>query len=161
MAEAIAAAAGGYDKTLMSFHPQPKEGGGSSTWFHNEPWLDFNMHQTGHCANQPTYELIKNDYNLLPIKPTMDGEPLYEDHPNCFNARELGHSSARDIRRIMYWNVFAGAFELSHTLPVFAAILPMVVAIALQRHFLATMIAAFSVSTCCDSRSCRQNDGCG
>ena len=110
MAEAIAKAAGGYKNTLMSFHPQPKKDGGSSTWFHNEPWLDFNMHQTGHCANQGTYKHIENDYNLLPIKPTIDGEPLYEDHPNCFNAKELGHSVPEDIRRIMYWNVFAGAF---------------------------------------------------
>lgn len=95
---------------LLSFHPQPKELGGSSTWFHNEAWLDFNMHQTGHCANQGTYKHIQHDYDLQPKKPVIDGEPLYEDHPNCFNAKELGHSVARDIRRIMYWNVFAGAF---------------------------------------------------
>ncbi|HMB64895.1 MAG TPA: glycoside hydrolase family 140 protein [Eudoraea sp.] len=110
MAEAIAAAAGGYEKTLMSFHPQPKDGGGSSTWFHDQPWLDFNMHQTGHCANQGTYSHITHDYGLSPVKPVLDGEPLYEDHPNCFNAKELGHSIPEDIRRIMYWNVFAGAF---------------------------------------------------
>ncbi len=110
MAEGISTAAGGYENTLMSYHPQPKEGGGSSTWFHNEKWLDFNMHQTGHCANQGTYNHITHDYNLRPIKPVLDGEPLYEDHPNCFNAKELGYSIPEDIRRIMYWNVFAGAF---------------------------------------------------
>ncbi|MGB6150934.1 MAG: DUF4038 domain-containing protein, partial [Pricia sp.] len=110
MAEGIAEATGGYENTLMTFHPQPNREGGSSIWFHEEPWLDFNMHQTGHCANQPTYELIKKDYELRPIKPVLDGEPLYEDHPNCFNAKELGYSVADDIRRIMYWNVFAGAF---------------------------------------------------
>lgn len=110
MAEGIASMAGGYKNTLMSYHPQPKEGGGSSTWFHNEKWLDFNMHQTGHCANQGTYNHITHDYNLRPIKPVLDGEPLYEDHPNCFNAKELGYSIPDDIRRIMYWNVFAGAF---------------------------------------------------
>ena len=110
MAEAVAAGAGGTDNTLMSFHPQPKEGGGSSTWFHQQQWLDFNMHQTGHCANQGTYKHIEHDYNLTPAKPVLDAEPLYEDHPNCFNAKELGHSIPEDIRRIMYWNVFAGAF---------------------------------------------------
>lgn len=108
MAEGIAA--GAYDQTLMSFHPQPKEDGGSSTWFHQEKWLDFNMHQTGHCANQGTYKHIAHDYALSPVKPVLDAEPLYEDHPNCFNAKELGHSVPEDIRRIMYWNVFAGAF---------------------------------------------------
>ena len=110
MAEAIAEAAGGYEETLMSFHPQPNKYGGSSTWFHKEKWLDFNMHQTGHCANQGTYKNIDHDYQLQPIKPTLDGEPLYEDHPNCFNAKKLGYSVAGDIRRIMYWNVFAGGF---------------------------------------------------
>lgn len=110
MAEAIAKAAGGYDQTLMSYHPQPRQGGGSSYWFHNEKWLDFNMHQTGHCANQGTYQQITHDYNLSPTKPTFDGEPLYEGHPNCFNLKDLGYSEAQDIRRIMYWDVFAGAF---------------------------------------------------
>ncbi|SDE80489.1 Putative collagen-binding domain of a collagenase [Pricia antarctica] len=110
MAEGIAEAAGGYKYTLMTFHPQPDKNGGSSQWFHEQPWLDFNMHQTGHCANQPTYQLIKSDYELKIVKPVLDGEPLYEDHPNCFNAKELGYSVADDIRRIMYWNVFAGAF---------------------------------------------------
>ena len=110
MAEGIAESAGGYQNTLMTFHPQPKELGGSSTWFHQEPWLDFNMHQTGHCANRGTYKHIQHDYALAPTKPVLDGEPLYEDHPNCFRPEELGHSVAEDIRRIMYWNVFAGGF---------------------------------------------------
>ncbi len=110
MAEGIASGAGGYDKTLMSYHPQPKEDRGSSTWFHSEKWLDFNMHQTGHCPNKSTYKSITYDYNLEIVKPVLDGEPLYEDHPNCFNARENGYSTPDDIRRIMYWNVFAGAF---------------------------------------------------
>jgi hypothetical protein len=109
MAEGIAASAGGYQRTLMSFHPQPKALGGSSTWFHDESWLDFNMHQTGHCANKGTYKHIQHDYNLTPVKPVLDGEPLYEDHPNCFRPEELGHSVPEDIRRIMYWNIFAGA----------------------------------------------------
>ena len=114
MAEGIAEACGGYSETLMSFHPQPKDDGGSSTWFHNEPWLDFNMHQTGHCANRGTYKNISHDYNLQPIKPVLDGEPLYEDHPNCFHAQELGYSHADDIRRIMYWNIFAGGCGQSY-----------------------------------------------
>ncbi len=109
LAEGIAGSAGGYDNTLMSFHPQPNAPGGSSTWFHYQPWLDFNMHQTGHCPDQATYRHINHDYLLAPTKPTVDGEPLYEDHPNCFNAKELGHSLPEAIRRIMYSNVFAGA----------------------------------------------------
>ncbi|MFC2123628.1 glycoside hydrolase family 140 protein [Bacteroidota bacterium] len=110
MAEGIGEGVGGHDKALMTFHPQPAEPGGSSNWFHNDEWLDFNMHQTGHCPDKPTYKYISHDYNLKPIKPTLDAEPLYEDHPNCFNAKELGHSVPEDFRRIMYWDVFAGGF---------------------------------------------------
>ena len=35
-----------YDAVLMGFHP--RGGGTSSTWFHNDAWLDVNMQQTGH-----------------------------------------------------------------------------------------------------------------
>jgi hypothetical protein len=108
MAEGIDASALISNPILKTFHPQPNRPGGSSTWFHESEWLDFNMHQTGHCPNQPTYRIISHDYDLFPVKPTLDGEPLYEEHPNCFNAKELGYSFPDDIRRIMYWNVFAG-----------------------------------------------------
>lgn len=97
------------NQILITFHPQPTDPGGSSNWFHQAEWLDFNMHQTGHCPNLPTYEKITHDLSLTPQKPTIDGEPMYEEHPKCFDAKELGYSEATDIRRIMYWNVFAGA----------------------------------------------------
>jgi hypothetical protein len=111
MAEGIIAGAGegDPDKVLMTFHPQPKDKGGSSTWFHQDAWLDFNMFQTGHCKDQPTYDKITHDYNLVSTKPTMDGEPIYEDHPVCFNAKENGTSTAADVRKIAYWDLFAGA----------------------------------------------------
>jgi hypothetical protein len=97
------------NRILITFHPQPMSPGGSSVWYHQADWLDFNLHQTGHCPNYPTYSRITYDYNLAPTKPTIDGEPMYEEHPKCFNAKELGYSEATDIRKIMYWNVFAGA----------------------------------------------------
>jgi hypothetical protein len=40
----------------------------------------------------------------------LDGEPIYEDHPISFRAKELGHSVAADVRRPLYWNLFTGAF---------------------------------------------------
>lgn len=109
MAQGVIAGVGNAKDALMTFHPQPTDAGGSSNWFHEQGWLDFNMHQTGHCPNRGTYKLIEHDYALSPTKPVLDGEPLYEDHPNCFNLKEQGYSVARDIRRIMYQNVFAGA----------------------------------------------------
>lgn len=97
------------NRQLMSFHPQPTEPGGSSNWFQQAEWLDFNMHQTGHCPDVATYQKITHDLALTPKKPTLDGEPMYEEHPKCFDAKNQGYSEAIDIRKIMYWNVFAGA----------------------------------------------------
>jgi len=97
------------NRQLITFHPQPASPGGSSNWFQQAEWLDFNMHQTGHCPDVATYQKISNDLALSPKKPTLDAEPLYEEHPKCFDAKNQGYSEAADIRRIMYWNVFAGA----------------------------------------------------
>ncbi|MBN7799346.1 glycoside hydrolase family 140 protein [Algoriphagus aestuariicola] len=109
MAQGILESQNPENPILITFHPQPTAPGGSSNWFHQEKWLSFNMHQTGHCPGLDDFKKITHDYQLIPTKPTIDGEPLYEEHPYCFNAKENGYSEAADIRRIIYWNVFAGA----------------------------------------------------
>ncbi|MEO6221143.1 MAG: glycoside hydrolase family 140 protein [Ginsengibacter sp.] len=96
------------NKALISFHPQPNETG-SAQWFHNQSWLGFNMFQTGHCRETPVYEKISRVYDMLPVKPVMDAEPIYEDHPVCFNAKDLGTSSAYDVRRAAYLDLLAGS----------------------------------------------------
>jgi hypothetical protein len=98
-----------YDAFLMSFHPRGGET--SSTWFHDEPWLDFNMHQTGHGLADKTmsWARIAKDYARTPVKPVLDGEPLYEDHPLAFRARENGYSLDAHVRQRAYWDTFAGA----------------------------------------------------
>ena len=94
---------------LRTFHPPG--GNGSSTWFHDEPWLDFNMRQNGHGPEfTGRYNKTLDDYKRTPVKPVLDGEPIYEDHPVSFKANELGHSIGSDVRRPLYWNLFAGAF---------------------------------------------------
>ena len=112
MAAGIVEGVGGHDKALMTFHPQPNsvQDGGSSKWFHNDTWLDFNMFQTGHCRENNVWDRVQVVYNREPFKPVIDGETLYEDHPVCFNAKDLGTSSAYDIRKHAYLDVFAGAF---------------------------------------------------
>jgi hypothetical protein len=93
---------------LMTFHPPG--GNGSSTWFHNDDWLDFNMRQNGHQAEfTGRYDQTRADYDRTPVKPVLDGEPIYEDHPVSFDARKLGHSIAADVRRPLYWDLFSGA----------------------------------------------------
>ena len=112
MAAGILEGVGGADKAIMTFHPQPNnlEDGGSSKWFHNDAWLDFNMFQTGHCRENNIWDRIQVAYNRQPVKPVVDGETLYEDHPVCFNAKDLGTSNAYDIRKHAYIDMFAGAF---------------------------------------------------
>lgn len=108
MAAGITEGVGGPDKALMSFHPQPNQLG-SGEWFHTDAWLDFNMFQNGHCRDQAIYDRIRGAYDRTPVKPVMDAEPIYEDHPVCFNAKDLGTSSPYDVRKAAYLDLFAGA----------------------------------------------------
>ena len=98
-----------YDAVLMSFHPSGGET--SSTWFHNDRWLSFNMQQDGHNppARAKSWEKVKRDYDLAPTKPVLDGEPLYEDHPLAFNAKEFGYSFDAHVRQYAYADTFSGA----------------------------------------------------
>jgi hypothetical protein len=94
---------------LMTLHPNG--GQGSSTWFHTDNWLDFNMRQNGHGTEfTDRYSKTRDDYDRSPVKPVLDGEPIYEGHPISFNAAKLGHSIAADVRRPLYWDLFSGAF---------------------------------------------------
>jgi hypothetical protein len=93
---------------LITFHPTG--GTGSAEWFHEEDWLDFNMRQNGHGAEFERYASTRSDYNRVPTKPVIDGEPLYEDHPISFKPKEQGYSVAADVRRPLYWDLFSGAF---------------------------------------------------
>lgn len=93
---------------LITFHPTG--GAGSSQYFHADDWLDFNMRQNGHQSEfTGRYDKTRADYDRTPTKPVLDGEPIYEDHPMSFKAKELGHSTAADVRRALYWDLFGGA----------------------------------------------------
>src|SRR5688500_12814868 len=94
---------------LITFHPTG--GNGSAQYFHGEEWLDFNMRQNGHAIDfDGRYDATRADYNRTnPVKPVIDGEPVYEDHPVNFKAKELGHTISVDVRRPLYWDLFTGA----------------------------------------------------
>ncbi len=107
MARGLRAGDGGAH--LMTFHPPG--GNSSSTWFHDDEWLDFNMRQNGHAVEfTGRYDQTRVDYDRTPTKPVLDGEPVYEDHPVSFDARRLGHSISSDVRRPLYWDLFTGGF---------------------------------------------------
>ena len=95
---------------LMTFHPIGQKS--SSEWFHHCDWLDFNMIQSGH--SQRSYGIYKQllipDYQRIPQKPVLDGEPRYEDHPVGRKPDVLGWFDDTDVRQAMYWSLFSGAF---------------------------------------------------
>lgn len=108
-------------KHLMTFHPFGRTR--SSMWFHDRSWLDFNMFQSGHCRygqagmdgrtdhfGPDNWRYVEIDYNLTPIKPTIDGEPSYELIPQGLHDYREPLWQAADVRRYAYWSVFAGAF---------------------------------------------------
>jgi len=106
MARGLRAGDGGAH--LITFHPPG--GHGSAEWWQGEDWLDFNLRQNGHEAEfTGRYDQTRADYDRTPIKPVLDGEPIYEDHPVSFKEKEFGHSIASDVRRPLYWDLFTGA----------------------------------------------------
>jgi hypothetical protein len=109
MAAGVVEGVGGNAAALLTYHPQPSATCSSSPWFHQDEWLDFNMLQTGHCRDTPVWKLIAGDYARTPLKPVINGEPIYEEHPVCFNWKDLGHSNAYDVRKAAYLSVFAGS----------------------------------------------------
>jgi hypothetical protein len=104
---------------LLTFHPFGRTQ--SSTWFHNTPWLDFNMFQSGHrrydqnTNNDPNWKgednwrCVLEDYAKNPPKPTLDGEPSYEDIPQGLHDTLQPYWKAEDCRLYAYWSVFAGS----------------------------------------------------
>jgi hypothetical protein len=93
---------------LITYHPNG--GSGSAEPYHSEPWLSFNMRQNGHAVEYTgRYDKTAADYQRTPVKPVLDGEPVYEDHPVAFRPDELGHTIAADVRRPLYWDLFNGA----------------------------------------------------
>lgn len=107
---------------LMTFHPFGRTQ--SSTWFHDASWLDFNMFQSGHrrydqlsesddpktWKGEDNWKYVMEDYARVPAKPTIDGEPSYENIPQGLHDPSELYWTAADARRYAYWSVFAGAF---------------------------------------------------
>jgi hypothetical protein len=91
---------------LASFHPSG--GHTSAEYWHTAEWLDFNMLQSGHARNYPNYKRVAADYARTPVKPCLDAEPAYEDHPSGFDL-DNGYLDDYDVRKGLYWGLFAGA----------------------------------------------------
>lgn len=92
---------------LITYHPSGLRS--SSEWFQKEPWLDFNMLQSGHAAKDIIdWGMVWVDYQNQPARPIVDGEANYEDHPINWQPQN-GYFNDFDVRREAYWAVFTGA----------------------------------------------------
>lgn len=115
MAEGLAEGDGG--RHLRTFHPRGSFS--SSDYVHDEPWLDFNLIQSGHCTNSlRSYDYVAKDRARTPTKPTLDAEPCYEDHPMMnpdWTPTADGHRYTDwHVRRAAWWAVFSGACGQSY-----------------------------------------------
>jgi len=86
---------------LITFKPDPAPF--SSSFIHNETWLDFNSMQTWKSVKL-IYPMISHDYNLAPAKPVLMAEGAYEE------GSEYGFPvTPLWIRRQAYYSYLAGA----------------------------------------------------
>lgn len=87
---------------LLVYHPA---GGGSSSYFHNEPWLDANFIQTWSYYDM-IQRLVSFDYYRQPAKPVVMAEGAYEggiEYPD-------GPIDSRLARAQGYWSYLSGGF---------------------------------------------------
>ena len=96
---------------LITYHP--KGGANSSDYWPDEPWLDFHMFQSGHNKRATAnYDMNAKNLALPALKPTLDGEPCYEDHPVRSLMKDKKPTEwfdDYDVRRAAWWSVLSGA----------------------------------------------------
>ncbi|WP_052573959.1 DUF4038 domain-containing protein [Haloferula sp. BvORR071] len=85
----------------------------SSDYWPDEAWLSFHMFQSGHGrAVFPNYTLNAKNLALPALKPTLDGEPNYEDHPVrglMKDGKPTKWFGEYEVRRAAWWSVLSGA----------------------------------------------------
>lgn len=97
-----------WDELLMTYHPRRVDHPGSSIWFHDDPWLDFNGIETEH------YDVAKKveaDWAQSPPKPTAVLEGRYEDEPDV-----QGNTSMDTFRQRYqaYHAIFSGSMGYTY-----------------------------------------------
>lgn len=79
----------------------------------NEPWMDFDMIQSGHGTPVSlSWSFAEKDW-ARGARPVIDAEPNYEDHPIAHKTQN-GFFDAYDVRRASYWAVFAGSAGVTY-----------------------------------------------
>ena len=83
---------------LITMHPDPSPA--SSSFMHSESWLSFNTLQTW-STDLRNYDMVRADYEKIPVKPVVDGEARYEEEDD---------TQPFETRRAGYWACLAGGF---------------------------------------------------
>ena len=61
-----------------------------------------------HHYGEDNWRYVDEDYKLKPVKPTLDGEPSYENIPYGLHDTTATMLEGHRSRRYAYWSVFAG-----------------------------------------------------
>jgi hypothetical protein len=88
---------------LITYHPCGWRSSGQ--FWHQEPWLDFNMIQTW-TDWAKIYPAVAADFGLTPVKPVVLAEPAYETGPEY----PQGPITPHVMRREAWWAFMAGGF---------------------------------------------------
>jgi hypothetical protein len=75
--------------------------------FRDQSWLTFFVYQSGHSAEEPKVRWLPEgphttDWRTRPLRPVINVEPNYEDHPSYGSDIRF---TAAEVRRASYWSL--------------------------------------------------------
>ncbi|MGH9370817.1 MAG: DUF4038 domain-containing protein, partial [Vicinamibacterales bacterium] len=97
-----------WDQLMMTYHPRRPDNPGSSLWFHDDPWLDFNGVESefDEIAGK-----LQTDWNRTPAKPTALLEGRYEDE---LTSDRILFTGAFKQRYQLYQAIFSGSLGYAY-----------------------------------------------
>lgn len=61
-------------------------------------------------TEEDNWRFVERSMATNPMKPVIDGEPIYEEIPHGLHDENELRWKDYDVRRYAYWSVFAGSF---------------------------------------------------
>ncbi|HAV63639.1 MAG TPA: hypothetical protein DCY13_14890, partial [Verrucomicrobiales bacterium] len=100
-----------YSTTLMTYHSMNS----SSRWWQKDDWIDFHTWGTYHGSEDwsRSFRIPMLDWSLEPPRPTLNGEPCYEEMPRDYRGDE-GFFTATEVRNAAYWSILSGSFGFTY-----------------------------------------------
>jgi hypothetical protein len=107
------------DDVFITYHTSGGEFR-TSDFLQDEDWLSMHSFQSGHGARDTDpWRWVMEDLSMKPLRPTMDMEPCYEDHPvnpwdGKWTRNSRGYFTDYDVRARIYRGVFAGGCGVTY-----------------------------------------------